>query len=89
MHETVYKITKEKNMPHIIVKWYPGRALAQKEVLAETITRAVVAIAGCAERSVSVAIEDIPESDWAEDVYRPDIVEKEETLVRRPGYSPL
>jgi 4-oxalocrotonate tautomerase len=76
-------------MPHIVVKWYPGRTRAQKEALAEAITRAVVAIAGCAERSVSVAIEDIPESDWAEDVYRPDIVEKEETLVRRPGYRPL
>jgi len=74
-------------MPHIIVKWYPGRSQAQKEALAEAITREVVAIAGCAERSVSVAIEDIPEDAWADAVYRPYILEKEETLVRKPGYE--
>ena len=76
-------------MPHIIVKWYPGRTPAQKEALAEAITREVVAIAGCAERSVSVAIEDIPEEAWAEAVYRPDIIEKKETLIRKPGYNPF
>ena len=76
-------------MPHIIVKWYSGRSQAQKEVLAEAIAREVVAVAGCAERSVSVAIEDIPENDWAEAVYRPDIVCKEETLIRKPGYNPF
>ena len=76
-------------MPHIIVKWYPGRSLAQKQALAEAITREVAAIADCAERSVSVAIEDIPEDTWAEAVYRPDILEKEETLVRKPGYNPF
>ena len=76
-------------MPHIIVKWYPGRSRAQKEALAEAITREVVAIAGCAERSVSVAVEDIPEKDWAEAVYRPFILEKKETLIRKPGYNPF
>jgi phenylpyruvate tautomerase PptA (4-oxalocrotonate tautomerase family) len=45
-------------MPHIIVKWYPGRTKAQKEALAEAITREVVTVAGCAESSVSVAIEE-------------------------------
>jgi len=76
-------------MPHIIVKWYPDRSQAQKEALAEAITREVVAVAGCNERSVSVAIEDIPEETWAEAVYRPDILEKEDTLVRKPGYDPF
>ena len=76
-------------MPHIVVKWYPGRTRAQKEALAEAITREVVAIADCAERSVSVAIEDIPEEAWVEAVYRPDILEKKETLIRKPGYDPF
>ena len=76
-------------MPHVIVKWYPGRSRAQKEALAETITREVVAIAGCAARSVSVAIEDIPEDEWPETVYRPDILSKQDTLVRKPGYNPF
>jgi 4-oxalocrotonate tautomerase len=76
-------------MPHIIVKWYPGRSDAQKKALADAITREVVAVAGCAERSVSVAIEDVPKEAWAETVYRPDILEKEETLIRKPGYNPF
>jgi 4-oxalocrotonate tautomerase len=76
-------------MPHIIVKWYTGRTQAQKEALAEAITKEVVAVAGCAERSVSVAIEDVAPEDWTETVYRPDILEKQEMLVRQPGYDPL
>jgi len=76
-------------MPHIIVKWYPGRSKAQKETLAEAITREVVTVAGCAESSVSVAIEDVAQEDWAEAVYRPDILEKENNLVRKPGYNPF
>ena len=76
-------------MPHIIVKWYPGRSKAQKEALAEAITREVVAVAGCAESSVSVAIEEVVPEDWAEAVYRPDILGKEKNLVRKPGYNPF
>ena len=76
-------------MPHIIVKWYPGRSKAQKEALAEAITREVVTVAGCAESSVSVAIEEVAPEDWAEAVYRPDILDKDETLVRKPGYNPF
>ena len=76
-------------MPHIIVKWYPGRSVEQKQELARAITREVVAIAGCAETAVSVAIEEVTPEAWAEAVYRPDILEKEETLVRKPGYHPM
>ena len=76
-------------MPHIIVKWYPGRSKAQKEALADAITREVLAVAGCAESSVSVAIEEVVPEDWAEAVYRPDILGKEKNLVRKPGYNPF
>jgi 4-oxalocrotonate tautomerase len=61
-------------MPHIIVKLYPGRTEEQKKQLAEAITRSVVEIAVCREKSVSVAIEEIAESKWAETVYKPDIL---------------
>jgi 4-oxalocrotonate tautomerase len=36
-----------------------------------------------------VAIEEIAPEDWAETVYRPDILGKEETLVKKPGYNPF
>jgi 4-oxalocrotonate tautomerase len=76
-------------MPHIIVKMYPGRTLDQKNELAKAIVDCVKRIAKCEESSVSVAIEEIESRDWPEKVYRPDILEKAETLVKKPGYNPF
>jgi 4-oxalocrotonate tautomerase len=75
-------------MPHVIVKLYPGRSEEQKHKLADEIVKDVVAIAKCAEKSVSVAFEEIEEKDWAEKVYKPDILEKKDTLYKEPGYKP-
>jgi 4-oxalocrotonate tautomerase len=68
---------------------HPGRTTEQKNRLARAITDSVVKIAGCEEKSVSVAIEEIAPEDWAEMVYKPDIIEKEETLFKKPGYNPF
>ena len=76
-------------MPHVIVKLYPGRSELQKTRLAEEIAKDVVAIANCKEESVSVAIEEIKPEDWAEKVYRPDILENPQRLYRKPGYDHL
>ncbi len=76
-------------MPHVIVKMHPGRTDEQKNKLAQAITDSVVEIARCEEKTVSVAIEEIAPEDWAEKVYKPDIIEKEETLIKKPGYNPF
>ena len=76
-------------MPHIIVKLYPGRSQAQIEQLAVDITQAVVNHTGCAERSVSVAVEEVAPEKWTEDVYIPEIMEKANQLIKKPGYDPL
>jgi len=76
-------------MPHVIVKLYPGRSEEQKTRLAEEIVKDVVAIAKCEEKSVSVAIEEIKPEDWAEMVYRPDILDNQKRLYKRPGYNPF
>jgi 4-oxalocrotonate tautomerase len=76
-------------MPHVIIKMHPGRTGEQKSKLALVITEAVMNIARCEEKSVSIAIEEIAPEDWAEKVYRPDIMEKEKTLVKKPGYNPF
>jgi 4-oxalocrotonate tautomerase len=76
-------------MPHVIVKLYPGRSDQQKTRLADEITKAVVAIAGCEEKSVSVAFEEIKPEDWAEKVYKPDIMNKRGQLYKTPGYNPF
>lgn len=76
-------------MPHVIVKLYTGRSELQKTRLAEEIVKDVVAIANCGEESVSVAIEEIKPEDWAEKVYRPDILDSQEKLYKKPGYNPF
>jgi 4-oxalocrotonate tautomerase len=76
-------------MPHVIVKLYPGRSEQQKTQLAEEIVKDVVAIIKCEEKVVSVAIEEIKPEAWAEEVYKPDILDKREKLYKKPGYNPF
>jgi 4-oxalocrotonate tautomerase len=76
-------------MPHVIVKLYPGRSEEQKMRLAEAITRSVMEIAQSEEKSVSVAFEEVEPADWPEKVYRPDILENEARLYKKPGYNPF
>ena len=76
-------------MPHVIVKLYPGRTEEQKRRLADEIVRDVVDIAKCAETSVSVAFEEVEPDEWAEKVYKPDILSNEHHLYRKPGYNPF
>jgi 4-oxalocrotonate tautomerase len=41
------------------------------------------------EESVSVGIEDVEPKNWTDQVYRPDILGKTETIYKKPGYEPL
>ena len=76
-------------MPHVIVKLYPGRSEEQKLKLADQIVKDVVTIAKCEEKSVSVAFEEIEKEDWAKKVYKPDILDKKDSLYKEPGYNPF
>ena len=76
-------------MPHVIVKLYPGRSEEQKTKLADEIAKDVVAIAKCEEKSVSVAFEEIEKEDWAEKVYKSDILNRKDSLYKKPGYNPF
>jgi 4-oxalocrotonate tautomerase len=76
-------------MPHVIVKMYPGRSEDQKARLAEAIVKDIVAIAGVGDESVSVAIEDVNPGDWADKVYKPDILNGPGKLYKKPGYNAL
>ena len=84
--EMVPVTPKERGMPHIIVKLYPGRSEQQKRQLADAIVKDVVATVGGSEGSVSVAIEEIAPADWAEKVYKPDIQATWDKLYKKPGY---
>ena len=76
-------------MPHVILKLYPGRTDDVKRQLAERIAGDVAEIADCQMKSISVAIEEVDPNDWAEKVYRPDILENEDRIVIKPGYNPF
>lgn len=76
-------------MPHIIVKLWPGKSDEQKQKLADAIVNDFVTIAGCKESSLSVAFEEIKQEDWAEEVYKPDILDCEDQLYKKPGYNPF
>ncbi len=74
-------------MPHVIVKLWPGKSEQQKIRLAEEIVKDVMNVLNHGEESVSVAIEEVPAQDWAENVYKPDIVNNSEKLYKKPGYT--
>jgi 4-oxalocrotonate tautomerase len=44
-------------------------------------------VLGYGEESVSVAMEEVEPRDWAEQVYKPDIVNKTDQLYKKPGYD--
>jgi 4-oxalocrotonate tautomerase len=60
-----------------------------KGKLAAEVTKVVMAILKYGEESVSVGIEDVEPNDWAEKVYKPDILARPETIYKKPGYNPL
>ena len=75
-------------MPHVIVKLWPGKSEQQKARLAEEIVKDVMNVLNYGEESVSVAIEEVKAEDWAEKVYKPDILNKLENLYKKPAYDP-
>ena len=75
-------------MPHVIVKLYSGKSERQKHALAQAVTEAVMSALNYGEESVSVGIEDVVQKDWTEQVYKPDIIGKPDTIYKQPGYDP-
>jgi 4-oxalocrotonate tautomerase len=74
-------------MPHVIVKLWPGKSEEPKNQLAERITKDVMAVLSYGQESVSVAMEEVEPRDWAEKVYKPDIVNKPDQIYKKPGYD--
>lgn len=74
-------------MPHVIVKLWPGKSEQQKQRLADAITKDVTSILGYGDESVSVGFEEVGANDWRDQVYGPDILEKADTLYKKPGYT--
>jgi 4-oxalocrotonate tautomerase len=76
-------------MPHAIIKLYAGKSEQQKKRIAEEVTQAIMISTNCGEQSVSVSIQDVKPSEWAETVYKPDIIGNANILYKKPGYESL
>jgi len=76
-------------MPHVIIKMYPGRTVEQKSKLAEAITQSVIDIANTKEEHVSIDIQEIAPEEWAETVYKNEILGRLDKLQKKPGYNPF
>ncbi len=74
-------------MPHVEIKCFPGRTNNQKKLCAEKISEVIAETLGWKTSSVSVAIKDIPEEKWKEEVWDKSIIEEKEFLYKDPGYT--
>ena len=77
------------NKPHVIIKLWPGKTEEQKQQLTDSIVKDMVSTMDCKESSISVAFEEVEPDEWAEEVFRPDILESEDKLYKKPGYNPF
>jgi 4-oxalocrotonate tautomerase len=76
-------------MPHVTIKMYTGRSEQQKSELADEISKTVMSVLNAREEVVSVSIEDVDPEHWATKVYKPEIIDKSETVYKKPGYNPF
>ena len=74
-------------MPHVEIKCFTGRTEEQKKECAERVAEVIAETLGCKTKSVSVAIKDIPEENWKEQVWDKSIVPDDQYLYKRPGYT--
>ena len=74
-------------MPHVDIKCFP-RELSeeQKTALAADITEVFIRHLSTKDRSVSVALNQVQESDWQQ-VWDNEIAPQMDTLIKKPGYS--
>lgn len=76
-------------MPHINIKMYPGRSDDVKQKLTDAIVKDVLSVVQCDEKWISVVFEDIDSAEWPEKVYKPEILDKQDKLFKKPGYNPF
>ena len=74
-------------MPHVIVKLWPGRSEEQKRAMAAKVTAVIKETLGATDDYISVGVEEITSGEWPKAVYKPDIVDKADTLYKKPGYG--
>jgi len=74
-------------MPHVDIKCFPRELNdEQKTALAADITEVLVRHLNSKEGAVSVALNQVQQSDWQQ-VWDTEIAPQMDTLIKKPGYS--
>jgi len=73
-------------MPHVTIKLYPTGSEEIKTKLAEEITKVIMNVLNKPEAAISVAIEEVEETAWMDEVYAKDIKPNMDKLYKKPGY---
>lgn len=74
-------------MPHVEIKCFSGRTEEQKRRCAEKIAEDISEILVCDISSVSVAIKDVDEKNWKDEVWDKNIIIDKDFLYKEPGYT--
>ncbi|MFI8417098.1 tautomerase PptA [Serratia sp. NPDC078593] len=74
-------------MPHVKIQHFPvSLSETAQHTLAEDIAQAITRAFGCRANVVSIALEAVSPDDWQEQVYRPEIENKKDGLIKQPNY---
>lgn len=74
-------------MPHINIKCYPIELSDdERSTLVATITESIAETFKCDKGVISIALEPVGKDEWQERVYRPEIIERTELLLKKPNY---
>ncbi len=74
-------------MPHITIKSFPIVISDEKrDLLITRLTDAIVSAFDCDDRVISIVHESVIRSDWHDQVYAPEIMNKANLLIKKPNY---
>ncbi len=73
-------------MPHITIQMYPGRSDELKKKLAEAVVKTASEELQRGKEHFSVSIEDVPQEEWNEKVYKKVTDPANKTVFIKPGY---
>jgi len=73
-------------MPHVVVKLWPGRSDEIKTNLARKIAQDVAEGLNVEISDISVAFEEVAQSDWGEQVFKKEI-QNNDNIYFKPGYE--
>jgi 4-oxalocrotonate tautomerase len=74
-------------VPHVHISHFPKELDQEgRDALAADLTQALVRAFGVDEGAVSVALEPVDASDWQQRVYRPQILDRADLLIKTPAY---